>query len=284
MTNSRPIDHERAFTTFIGVDLGGGRGKNTAVARLQMREDEARVVYVNTKDPEGEPFFDEPLIRYLLKYSEKTLLAINAPLVPSVCFRCVTKSCPGILSCVDPVVQWFNNQGNRLLGEQSSNKRKPSISIYTQRACELIMQQRFGIQARETLGQGMGPLTARSYYLRRVLGNYFYLNKNLIEVYPKATVQSLYGPAIARQYKHDVNTWSTRAQILEDFSTNLRFEIWREGCLTNIHCFEAVIAAYTGYLWATQGWTLPDEDQAIFESDGWIWFPPLLITGNSTKI
>ena len=25
-----------AFTTFIGVDLGGGKGKNTAVARLEL--------------------------------------------------------------------------------------------------------------------------------------------------------------------------------------------------------------------------------------------------------
>ena len=24
------------FTTFIGVDLGGGKGKNTAVARLEL--------------------------------------------------------------------------------------------------------------------------------------------------------------------------------------------------------------------------------------------------------
>ena len=47
----------------------------------------------------------------------------------------------------------------------------------------------------------------------------------------------------------------------------------REDALRNDHCFEALIAAYTAYLWAKDGWTLP-EPGAPFVDDGWIWVPP----------
>ena len=40
-------------------------------------------------------------------------------------------------------------------------------------------------------------------------------------------------------------------------------------------CFDAVICAYTGFLWASEAWSLPAEHRAVFETDGWIWFPPM---------
>ena len=56
-------------------------------------------------------------------------------------------------------------------------------------------------------------------------------------------------------------------------SDELKFEVWREGCLGNDHCFDAVLCAYTGYLWATERWELPQQHRDIFDQDGWIWFP-----------
>ncbi|MFH1151361.1 MAG: DUF429 domain-containing protein, partial [Actinomycetota bacterium] len=84
---------------------------------------------------------------------------------------------------------------------------------------------------------------------------------------------ALFGQAVAQRYKREVNTWSTRAMILERLGHELQFEVWREGCLKIDHCFDAVICAYTGYLWAKEGWQMPEEDREIFERDGWIWFP-----------
>ena len=59
--------------------------------------------------------------------------------------------------------------------------------------------------------------------------------------------------------------------------------MWREGCLQNDHCFDAVICAYTGYLWATEHWTLPDEDREVFAQDGWIWFPPRAVAAEERE-
>jgi predicted RNase H-like nuclease len=120
----------------------------------------------------------------------------------------------------------------------------------------------------------MGPLTARAHYLRRALEGSFRLNENLLEVYPRASIHALCGVEAARRYKRHADTWRTRAEILETLAHELRFEVWREGCLENDHCFDAVICAYTGYLWAKEGWTLPEEDREVFERDGWIWCPP----------
>jgi predicted nuclease with RNAse H fold len=268
-------DESRCFDTLIGVDLGGGKGKNTAVARLEREDGGVRVEFVGVRDPAQRPFYDGPLIDYLLEYRRGALLAIDAPLSPSVCVRCRLTSCESLAACPDPVVQWFRETGDRLISGNGRRARKPPTTAYTQRACEVVMHALYGILPRETLGQGMGPLTARAHYLRRALAGEYELNRNLIEVYPKATVHALFGATAARQYKREVRTWQVRARILEALGTQLRFNVWREWALRNDHCFDAVIAAYTAYLWAEQGWCLPDEDRAVFERDGWIWFPPM---------
>jgi hypothetical protein len=246
-------------------------GNTTAVARLERTPDGARVVFVDAKAPGGEPFYDAVLLEYLQALPEGTLLAIDAPLLPSVCLRCRTERCSGVSTCPDPVVAWFRKHGP-LDGGRAG---KPAVTTYTQRACEVLLARRHGIMPRETLGQGMGPLTARAHYLRRALEPRFQLNHNLLEVYPKASIHALFGALAARRYKRHPDTWRTRAEMLEQLGDHLQFEVWREGCLNNDHCFDAVICAHTAFLWAAQGWQLPEEDRAVFEEDGWIWFPPL---------
>ena len=53
-------------------------------------------------------------------------------------------------------------------------------------------------------------------------------------------------------------------------------------CLPGVqsdHLFEAVICAFTGFLWARDGWSLPEDastrDAAARLRDGWIWTPPV---------
>lgn len=263
------------FETFIGVDLGGGKGKNTAVALL-VRDEEAsqvRVRYVGRKDPAGRPFHDDRLIAFLTDHAERALLAVDAPLTRTVCMRCTLPRCLGLEACPDPVVTWFRDAGARLVSDKIRTGPKPSTTPYTQRACEVLLHRRYGILPRETLGQGMGPLTARAHYLRRALEAHYVLDETLLEVYPKATIHEPFGLERARTYKRTVDTWSARAEILEALSGELRFDIWREGCLQDDHCFDAVICAYTGFLWARDGWQLPEQDREVYARDGWIWFP-----------
>src|SRR4051812_37206066 len=69
----------RTFTTYVGIDLGGARGKTTAVATLTRREHGVSVEQVATRRV-GEPWHDESLWEYLSSLGPAATIAINAPL------------------------------------------------------------------------------------------------------------------------------------------------------------------------------------------------------------
>jgi predicted nuclease with RNAse H fold len=290
-----------SFRTFLGVDLGGGKGRNTAIARLELREPGVlEIVDVGTTNGK-QPWYDENLIEYLGLHREGAVCAVDAPLTLTACVRCREAVCPGMSVCVDPTIVWFRTAGAELIEKSAvaekdrivavpangklrsyaaphPSAKKPPTTPYTQRATEVVLHRQHGIIPRETLGQGMGPLTARAAHLVRALGRFGYaLHQDLIEVYPKATLQMLWGPKIAHGYKREVDTWSMRARVLESLRGRLEFgrrsRLAKEAVLSNDHCFDAVICAYTGYLWATEGWQLPEKDRDVYRVDGWIFVP-----------
>jgi predicted nuclease with RNAse H fold len=287
---------KRPFRTFLGVDLGGGKGKNTAVARLGLAEDGSlEVLEVGTQTATKEPWYDETLVAYLATHAKDAVIAMDAPLTLPVCVRCVEPVCPGMTVCEDPTIVWFRTVGEQLFAESAVAERdriaavpagrtrsapppreKPRITPYTQRASEVVLHRRHGILPRETLGQGMGPLTARAAHLVRALRRHdFREHHNLIEVYPKATIHRLWGDKIARRYKREVDTWQTRARVLESLRGQVEFArasgFARESVLQNDHCFDAVICAYTAFLWARDEWKPPADP--VFRADGWIYAP-----------
>lgn len=318
----------RGFRTFIGVDLGGGKGKTTAVARLRLDDATAQIepgnleVIVEDLGAHG-PWYDEQLIEYVRGYAADAVLAIDAPLTLTACVRCELPTCPGQSRCEVPTVAWFRQRCARYDSPGSGpgeGPRKPRYTPYTQRATEVVLHEDFGITPRETLGQGMGPLTARMAYLRRALAPLYQLNQNLLEVYPKATLTQLFpdapppiacapgGPTgtnerlgirykdgngqaitlageapkrvgprseVARLYKRSGHAIQTRTRVLSELP-GLRFGPgqWREFAVQNDHQFDALIAAYTAFLWARDGWELPEDPERVFAVDGWIWFPP----------
>lgn len=287
---------KRPFGMFVGVDLGGGKGKTTAVARLERRDDGVlEVVEVGTTRGGRDPWYDETLSEYLASYAGRAVVAVDAPLTLTACVRCREPVCPGLTACTDPTVVWFRTEGERLIAEAAPAERdriastngqanghvkgrKPATTPYTQRATEVYLHRRFGIVPRETLGQGMGPLTARASHLVRALAAHGYrLHTNLIEVYPKATIHQLWGARVARGYKRQVDTWETRARILESLRGTVEFgrksRMSREECLSNDHCFDALICAYTAFLWARDGWTVPETNGDVYRVDGWIYAP-----------
>jgi predicted nuclease with RNAse H fold len=296
------VDRSR-YKTFIGVDLGGGKGKNTAVAVLRAREDGVRVEKYDTGD--GHPWYDDRLITFLRQGAADAVVAIDAPLSLTACVRCREPVCPGMQACVDPTVVWFrteaaarngNNghgapvtddgakrgaQGAALgnghdVAARNGNGQKPLYTPYTQRATEVLLHELDGILPRETLGQGMGPLTARAAHLVRALAGDYRLNENLIEVYPKATIWKLFGEKTARSYKRHHAQQSVRLLDILHRLPGLSFGPgqWRESGVQNDHLFDAVICAYTAYLWARDGWQLPEAGREVFAVDGWIWTPP----------
>jgi predicted RNase H-like nuclease len=246
----------RAFSQFIGVDLGGGKGKNTAVARLRVAEDGTLEV-VDYGTGKEAPWYDDRLVAYLREQPD-ALVAIDAPLTLPSC----------LVDGNAPIVTWFREREN---GARVAGK-KPKYTPYTQRATEVILHEEHQILPRETLGQGMGPLAARGVYLVRELAGTHRLDENLIEVYPKATLIQLFGKKRVDKYKRSAESPRTRLEILNAL-TDVRFAPgqWRQHALDNDHKFDAIMCAYTAYLWSQGRCVAPTSD--VVKRDGWIWLP-----------
>jgi Protein of unknown function (DUF429) len=280
---------KRPFQRFIGVDLGGGRGKTTALAELRIGVRGAEVIEVATRASKR-PWTDDTLVERLAVRDPGIALAINAPLTPAACGRCTVAVCPGMEACVDPAVIWLRTEGRALVRSENALRRYGSsttttaprqtsgaqarLAPYAHRATDVVMTYDRGLLPLSSLGAANSTITARANQLeRRLRGAGYALHENLIEVSPAATVAALCGPRMARGYKRDADPWRTRAVILEqlaDLSFAPQSRMAREEVLGNDHCFDAVISAYTAYLWARDGWDVPD---GVFAADGWIHAP-----------
>jgi predicted nuclease with RNAse H fold len=301
-----------SFRRFIGIDLGGGRGKNTAVARLELTKSadgalrlgvsDAKIRYgqrgtgQRSDEPGGDAHFrDDVLVDYIDRWvDDTTVVGVNAPLTLPPCIRC-TLPCPTVAHCDVPVVAWMRRWAPRLLPRGRGHGGKPTVTPYTQRATELMLMAT-GIAPRETLGQGTGPLAARAAYLRRHLSPRLRLHENLVEVHPRATLARLFGEQVERRVRTGETeaVWDARKDVLSRLPGDradprdnaLTFDyVWPELVVRNTHVFAAVVCAFTTFLWATApGPNLSLEEQPhvaaaaaelghLWLEDGWIWAP-----------
>lgn len=282
MTSAAPPSSREAprseFRRFIGIDLGGGRGKNTAVARLELTKtpdgavrlgvSDAKIRYgqrgtgQRAEEPGGDAHFrDDVLVDYIERWvDDTTVVGLNAPLTLPPCIRC-TLPCPTVEHCEVPVVAWMRKWAPRLLPRGRGSSGKPAVTPYTQRATE-IMLKATGVAPRETLGQGTGPLAARAAYLRRHLSPRLRLHENLVEVHPRATIERLFGATTERRVRTGETeaVWSARKDVLSrlpgatpaDTESAIAFDyVWPELVVRNTHVFAAVVCAFTSFLWAT---------------------------------
>jgi predicted nuclease with RNAse H fold len=237
-----------SFTRFIGVDLGGGRGKKTALAVLDRGPDGVTVTRLAPR-PKQAPLYDKALFSAIRDSAEGAMVCVDAPLTLPPCLRCTEPACPGQEACIDAEVVAMR-------------------ALATVNPDDLYLRKR-GILARETLGQGMGPLAARAAHLVRALAPEFRLNDNLIEVYPRATLELI---GFREPYKKRVDR---RIDILAALP-ELTFGpgVWREQCRQSDHVFDAVLCAYTGYLRHRDGWHISPLAADQIDPQGWIWVPP----------
>jgi hypothetical protein len=279
---------KRPFKQLIGVDLGGGRGKTTVLAVIRSGPAGAEVVEVATRAGRR-PWTDGTLGERLGTPDPDTAIAIDAALTQVSCARCVRPVCPGMEDCEEASVIWLRTRGRELVanvGEAQVSggttvRRLPIVGTqarlapYAHRATDVMMTYERGLLPASGLGAANGQIAARAGQLRRRLqGAGYRLHDNLIEVSPQATIAALCGSRVARGYKRDADPWVTRAEILErlhDLSFAPQSRMAREDVLRNDHCFDAVIAAYTAYLWARDGWASPE---GWLAQDGWIHAPP----------
>src|SRR5438105_2817896 len=122
------------FRTFVGVDLGGGKGKNTAVAHLELTA-AGGVQVVDYGTGKEAPWYDDRLIRYLAELGGgQTVVAVDAPLTLPSCVRCRLPVCPTSDVCEVPILSWFRQREN---GARAPGC-KPKYTPYTQRAVEVL--------------------------------------------------------------------------------------------------------------------------------------------------
>ena len=266
---SGPVTN-KPFTRFIGIDLGGGKGKKTALAVLERSKGGVTVTALHPR-PDEPPLYDAALITAVRDRAEGAVVCVDAPLTLPPCVRCSLARCPGQDCCSDGEVVALRRLFAPGPGERGAARRggKPTVTPYTQRATEAYLLRRRGVLPREALGQGMGPLTARACFLVRALAGRFTLNDSLIEVFPRATLELL---GFRDRYKKRVDK---RIEILARLR-DLSFApgVWREECRQSDHVFDAVICAYTGYLRSRDAWPVSPELASLFPTAGWIWVPP----------
>ncbi len=292
------------FRRFIGVALGGGRGKSTAVARLELHPDgappELMVTEATVREghrgsgparaepthPPGVGYLrDEDLVAYLRRWADDfTLVACDAPLTLPPCSTCGL-SCPGTAACAVPDVTQMRAMAERRGGARG---RKPTVTPYTQRLPELVLAAE-GLPVREALGQSAGPLTARAARLRRMMSPTLRLHENLIEVEPRGALVRMFGAKAARAARvgAQADVRMARARMLEDLRHRLRFRhVWPELVVRSRPVFRSVITAFVGSMWAREPWAPATQvhDSALAEAvarrgpawlaGGWIWIPP----------
>ncbi|MCP4447921.1 MAG: DUF429 domain-containing protein [Myxococcales bacterium] len=292
------------YQRFIGIDLGGARGKTTALAVLVRQGAEASVAAVLMRGPEhsansSQPWTDETLLHFLAEQPHsETAIAINAPLTQPACTRCALTACPGDVDCNDVATRWLREAGQELQAQHVMADPNRIVALhqgagfhqvaappaaatqrlppYTHRCTEVELHYGRGILPREQIGQSSWAITSRANHLRRRLATMGYaLNDSLIEVSPRCTIHALFGAHAAQGYKRDADPWRTRASIIEGmeslcFATTSGMS--REDVLRNDNCFDALVSAYTGFLRSRDEWTMPEGEP--FDLDGWIWAPP----------
>jgi len=257
-----------SFTRFIGVDLGGGRGKKTALAVLERCAEGVMVTRLSPR-PKEAPLYDKALLAAIRGHAEGAAVCVDAPLTLPPCLRCTEPVCPGQEACIDAEVVAMRALATVSPEDKRDYRRgKPLITPYTQRATDLYLGKR-GLLARETLGQGMGPLAARAAHLVRALAPQFRLNDNLIEVYPRATLDLI---GFREPYKKRVDRRIDILAALPDLTFGPG--VWREQCRQSDHVFDAVLCAYTGYLRDRDGWQISPLAADQIDPQGWIWVPP----------
>ena len=111
---------------FVGLTLGGGKGRKTCLAILEYYSKEKKLflsqLHENIEDTE-KVSADTKIIRILEKQKDLKRVAVNAPLKLPKCLRCRLR-CPGHEKCQEPEIKWMWKWYKRREPKKRPNKLK----------------------------------------------------------------------------------------------------------------------------------------------------------------
>lgn len=260
---------------YIGVSLGGARGKTTAIARLEWQEDGTPLVLVEARvkvghrgggdeglaDPgEGRSrlgyFRDEALVEYLEQWPGKDcVLAMDVPMRLPPCLRCEL-DCPGTKACEVPEVAWMRKMAGRLLPSPGrSDRDKPRYCPYGERAADLVNAY-FGQSGPDALSGTVSPLAARAHHLRKRLGAVYRLGENWVETCPRTAIVRTMGAKLelaTRRGSYE-QVWLARRDVLLQAIEGLSVRgVWPDMVARNVHVFRALVCAWLAHRWDHSG-------------------------------
>lgn len=229
----------------LGIDLGGAKSGTTGWSMIEAQADGSPLLTETGTLPRprtakgNRASIGEETLYALIKDQSPNLLAVDAPLTLPPCVMCTSAKCgiPGPSGCKSPAAQrvWADD-GHPL----------------TERHCELFIK---GLGAPPLPTMRIGQIATRGTALRRYLERQPE-SMDVIEVYPAATLKQLSVP---------------RAKA----ETHLRSILGGKDAASprNPHELDAVIAAYTGWLYLTNRVIKPKSEPGYDPEDGWIWVP-----------
>ena len=177
-------------------------------------------------------------------------------------------------ACADPAVVWLRTTGRTLVRKVAAETRRAAgpaaqptaqarLAPYAHRATDVVMTYERGLLPLSPLGGG----NRRDRRARRPAAPAPAGRRLPAPRQPDRGVAgrddrgAVRRPRVARGYKRDADPWrDARADPREARRPDVRAAVagWRARmCSRNDHCFDAMIAAYTAYLWARDGWPSP---------------------------
>ena len=269
------------FVHVLGIDLGGGKRKKTAprpCASTVRRLRSSTSPLVRARCRSTMPHCS----RRSVSYGDETLLCIDAPLTLPPCLRCAVPVCPGQEACVDPSVVQMRGLAAELRSVSPTatpgvaSRHHPLHPARHRGPPRLSRRHRGARSARP----GDRPPRCPCQPPRPRAGGSVHPQRKPHRGLPASDALP---PRPHTPFKKHLREREARASILDALSDELRFGpgIWRERCVQSDHLFEAVVCAFTGFLWARDGWTVPAGmeipaagDDAARLRAGWIWTPP----------
>lgn len=249
----------RESRTVLGIDLGGALQATTGYAVLSgIRRPKLKSVGVLPRSASADAA--ERLLLELLDEWRPSLVAVDAPLTLPPCLVCPS-SCqgPGADSCeLRAACQVWEVGGNPV----------------TERLCEVRLRKEIGggkplptMRIGQIAGRGVAlarRLRAQRAERGRVAG------PELIEVYPAASLLRLGFDGRPARKEGEVAARRFQSRVLRKLGERIVGLDGDDDELPDDHAFDAVIAAYTGWL-APDGLEPPPGD--FNAAAGWIWLP-----------